>query len=290
MGKELKISRRDLLKWAGAAGAGALVASRIPWARPPAGPPRAEAHQEGPEHKRLRRWAMVFDLRKCDGCRGLNLPPQCTQSCIQGHYSPEPMEWIQVFEYKLEQGGSFFAPVPCQQCENAPCVNVCPVGATFTTPEGVVMIEQKKLCIGCRMCMAACPYQRRFFNWGDPIQPPEAVFAEYNMETQVPAIRGTVMKCAFCAHLAKNGSVPFCVAGCPRKVIWYGDLEEDLATNTQEVVKLSRFLAQNTAFRLKEELGTKPRVYYIRGHGQDVGRSPFQTGLLPVKWPWGGGK
>jgi len=279
----VKLTRREMLKWVGASGAAAVLASTPLLLGRAAGTQAAET----PKHStRLRRWVMVFDLKRCDGCTGLNLPPQCTQSCINGHYAPSGMQWIQVFEYKFEQGGSYYLPAPCMQCESAPCNNVCPVGATFTTPEGVVLIDQKR-CIGCRLCMAACPYDRRFFNWGEPKLPAEARFAEYSVETQVPAIKGTVMKCAFCAHLVKEGMVPFCVAGCPRKAIYYGDLEEDVATDSKQVVKLSKFLAENSAFRLKDDLGTQPRVYYLPGYGQDVGRNPRQTGLRPVTWPWG---
>ncbi|MBI2855003.1 MAG: 4Fe-4S dicluster domain-containing protein [Chloroflexi bacterium] len=232
---------------------------------------------------------MVIDLKRCDGCIGLKTSPQCTQACIMGHQAPVGMKWIEVFEFKRELGGSYFMPVPCQHCENAPCTNVCPVGATFSTPEGVVLVDQTR-CIGCRLCMAACPYQRRFFNWGDPQVPPETRSAKYDLHRQVPAIKGTVMKCSFCVDMARNGSVPFCVAGCPRSALWFGDLEEDIATNSRDIVKLSRFMAENEAFRFKEELGTHPRVYYLPGHGQNVGRNPYQTGLLPASWPWGGKK
>lgn len=227
---------------------------------------------------------MVIDLKKCDGCTGLGLSPQCTASCIRGHYVPVGMHWIQVLEYHFELGGSYFFPIPCMQCENAPCVNVCPVAATFTTPEGVVLIDQKR-CIGCRFCMAACPYSRRFFNWGAPQQPLEARTANYSVETQTPAIKGTVMKCNFCPHLAREGLLPYCGAGCPRKALYFGDLEEDIATNGTEMVKVSRFLAQNQAFRYKEELGTQPRVYYLPGYGQEAGRTPYQGELLKVTWP-----
>lgn len=227
---------------------------------------------------------MVINLRRCDGCIGLGLPPQCTQSCILGHHVPVGMEWIQVYEYEFERGGTYFLPAPCMMCENSPCVNVCPVGATFHTPEGLVLIDQQR-CIGCRLCMAACPYQRRFFNWGSPKIPSAATSYQYSVERQVPAIKGTVMKCDFCPDMAREGVVPFCISGCPRKAIWYGDLEEDIATNSEEVVKLSRYLAKNQAYRFKEELGTQPRVFYVPGHGQDVGRNPYQSGLRKVTWP-----
>jgi Fe-S-cluster-containing dehydrogenase component len=235
--------------------------------------------------KRLRRWAMVIDLRYCDGCQSVGKPPQCTEACIQGHYAPEPMEWMQVYENPLPGGGSQFIPTPCQQCQNAPCVNVCPVGATFATPEGVVLIDQER-CIGCRLCMAACPYDRRFFNWGVPALPPETQFMQYSPEHQSPAIAGTVMKCDFCPDMARAGRLPYCAQGCPNHAIYYGDLEEDVATNGEQVVTLSRFLAENSSYRLKENLGTEPRVHFIPGHGEAVGRDAYHTGRKPTTWPW----
>ncbi len=235
--------------------------------------------------QRLRRWAMVIDLRYCDGCQSVGKPPQCTEACIQGHFAPEPMEWIQVYEGPLQGGGTQFIPTPCQQCQNAPCVNVCPVGATFSTPEGVVLIDQQR-CIGCRLCMEACAYDRRFFNWGDAPTPPEAAFMEYDPMRQVPAQKGTVMKCDFCPDMARAGKLPYCAQGCPNHAIYYGDLEEDLATNGQDVVKLSRFLSEDSTYRLKENLGTEPRVYYIPGHGELVGRDAFDEGRKATTWPW----
>ncbi|MBI2861080.1 MAG: 4Fe-4S dicluster domain-containing protein [Chloroflexi bacterium] len=230
---------------------------------------------------------MVIDLKHCDGCVGLDTPPQCTQACIMGHYKPNGMKWIEVFKHPLPGGGSFFMPTPCFHCENAPCVNVCPVGATYHMEDGSVLIDQRR-CIGCRFCMAACPYQRRFFNWGTPVQPPEAAFAEYTPETQFPAIKGTVMKCNFCTHVMRAGKLPFCVAACPRKALYMGDLVEDVGSNGAEVVKLSRFLDENNAYRYKESLGTQPRVWFLPGHGELVGRRPDDPReLQPSFWPWG---
>jgi molybdopterin-containing oxidoreductase family iron-sulfur binding subunit len=234
---------------------------------------------------RVRRWSMVIDLRRCDGCQSAGKPPQCTEACIQGHFAPEPMEWIQVYEASLGTKGTQFIPTPCQQCQNPPCVNVCPVAATFSTPEGTVLIDQQR-CIGCRLCMEACPYDRRFFNWGNAPQPPEAMFMDYTPEHQTPAIRGTVMKCDFCPDMARAGRLPYCAQGCPNHAIYYGDLEEDVATNGFDVVKLSTFLAENTGYRLKEDLGTEPRVHYIPGHGEAVGRKASTAGREPTTWPW----
>ncbi|MGK0276380.1 MAG: molybdopterin-containing oxidoreductase family iron-sulfur binding subunit [Ilumatobacter sp.] len=234
---------------------------------------------------RTRQWGMLIDLRLCDGCQSQGTPPQCTTSCIEGHFAPEPMEWIELYEAELHGGGTQFIPTPCQQCQSPPCVNVCPVNATFSTPEGPVLIDQNR-CIGCRMCMAACPYDRRFFNWGNAPIPPEALLADYKAEHQVPAKKGTVMKCDFCPEMARAGSLPFCVQACPNDAIYYGDLEEDIATNGRDVVSFSTFAAENNSYRLKEDLGTEPRVHYIPGHGELVGRDRLTTGRLATKWPW----
>ncbi len=240
---------------------------------------------ELPPRARTRQWTMIIDLRRCDGCQSIELPPQCTTACIEGHFAPEPMQWIEVYEHELPGHGTRFVPTPCQQCQNPPCVNVCPVGATFSAPEGPVLIDQNR-CIGCRICMAACPYDRRFFNWGEPPIPADAGRAEYDLELQVPAYKGTVMKCDFCPDMVRSGTLPYCIQGCPHRAIYYGDLEEDLATNGRELVSVSRYLANNDAFLLKEELGTQPRVYYIPGHGEDIGRDPTHEGFLPIRWPW----
>ncbi|MBI2965741.1 MAG: 4Fe-4S dicluster domain-containing protein [Chloroflexi bacterium] len=285
--RKWQLSRRRLLKLMGAAGAAAVITPFVPslLGKVNAAPPDPKAKGAARPNPRVRKWAMVIDLRRCDGCQSIGLPPQCTAACIQGHYAPEPMEWVQVYEHELPDNGTQFVPTPCMQCQNAPCVNVCPVAATFTTPEGVVLIDQDR-CIGCRMCMAACPYDRRFFNWGDPPVPPESLLADYDPEHQVPARRGTVMKCDFCPDMARAGKLPYCAQGCPSNAIYYGDLEEDIATNGQELVKLSRFLKEAQAYELKAELGTKPRVHYIPGHGQALGRDPDLPGRKATRWPW----
>lgn len=234
---------------------------------------------------RIRQWMMVIDLRHCDGCQGVAKPPQCTEACIEGHFAPEPMEWIQVFEKELPGGGTQFIPTPCQHCQNAPCNNVCPVGATFAAPEGTILIDQDR-CIGCRICMAACPYDRRFFNWGTAPAPPESLLAHYDLEHQVPAKKGTVMKCDFCADMMRSGTLPYCVQACPNRALYYGDLEEDIATNGRDVVVVSRFLSENHAYRQREDLGTKPRVWYIPGSGESVGREVTTKGRLATRWPW----
>jgi len=284
-----KVSRRSVLRLFGMAAAGAAPLLLLPPVLQKASETGRVVESQGEPATgpggRIRQWTMIIDLRSCDGCQSQGTPPQCTTACIEGHFAPEPMEWIQIFEHELPGGGTQFIPTPCQQCQNPPCVNVCPVAATFSTPEGTVLIDQNR-CIGCRICMAACPYDRRFFNWGDPPIPPEALLADYSPEHQVPAKKGTVMKCDFCPDMVRAGTLPFCIQACPNDAIYYGDLEDDVATNGKEIVAASRFLSENQAYRLKEDKGTKPRVYYIPGHGEAVGRDTADEGRLPTEWPW----
>jgi len=244
---------------------------------------------DAPESTRVRRWAMVIDLRLCDGCVELGTPPQCTQFCNWGRYVPERQQWMEVVEQPhADPPGAFphTMPLPCFQCENAPCVNVCPVGATLHTPEGTVLIDQER-CIGCRLCIAACPYNRRFFNWSDPVQPDWVQGSPYDVRTQTPALRGTVMKCDFCTDRLEAGGLPFCAQGCPWGAMYFGDLEEDVATNGREIVKLSAFVHETGAFRYKEELGTEPRVWYVPGSGEAVPRSNHRDFMKDrLEWPW----
>lgn len=253
------------------------------------GAPQAHAEAET-SPPRLRRWAMVIDTRRCDGCTSLGVPPQCTQYCIWGRFVPEGQQWLEVFpaEEGFAEAGIRYLAAPCMQCQNAPCANVCPVGATFHTPEGVVLIDQER-CIGCRLCMAACPYDRRFFNWDEPVQPAAVKRRPYSVQTQAPAIKGTVMKCDFCTDRAEAGGQPYCIEGCPHGALYFGDLEEDIATNGQDIVQLSRFLQENQAVRYKEELGTEPRVYYIVGPLEPPAPKTYHERQFlkeRLEWPW----
>ena len=94
------------------------------------------------------------------------------------------------------------------------------------------------------------------------------------------------MKCDFCPDMVRDGTLPFCVQACPNDAIWYGDLEEDIATNGRSIVRASAFLSDHDGYRLKEHLGTEPRVFYVPGHGELVGRDPSTTGRMPTEWPW----
>lgn len=209
-----------------------------------------------------RRWAMVIDLRRCDGCK------KCTEACQAKHYLPPEQEWIKVYTVRDRTGVEVNIPRLCMHCEDAPCVRVCPVSATFVDRDGLVLVDQDK-CIGCRLCMAACPYEARYFNWTEPkIKPPLPTKA--TPEYPSPQQRGTVGKCVLCVHNIKYGQLPYCLEACTMDAIYIGDLDADVATNGTETVRLSTLLSENNAIRLKEELNTKPRVWYIPGHGEDL--------------------
>lgn len=207
-------------------------------------------------------WVFIIDLRRCDGCA------ECTTGCQDEHFLPVEQEWIRVYRLTDASGGEYFLPVLCQMCERPPCVQVCPVTATYRTPDGPIAIDQN-ICIGCRMCMAACPYGVRFFNWDEPVDVPEEARHD-GPDLQIPQVQGTVGKCDSCAHLAREGELPACVRSCGMDAVYIGDLVSDVATNGRETVGLSQYLRENDVFRLKEHLGTEPRVYYVAGHGQDM--------------------
>lgn len=257
------VNRRRFLKVIGVTGAGAgatmarsVLAENAPSAAGASPTPTADPE---PEHQ----WAFVVDMRRCDGCG------KCTKACQDTHHLNPDQTWIKVYTRTDTDGRTYYQPVLCQECDNAPCVRVCPVGATFKNPEGVVLVDQNA-CIGCRTCMAACPYGARYFNWTDP--PPVPNLREQPMpEFPVPQKKGTVGKCILCVHYTDVGRLPACVESCTMNALYIGDLKQDVAVNAAgETVKLSQFLRDNDAVRFREELGTQPRVWYIPGHAQDL--------------------
>jgi len=203
-----------------------------------------------------RKWVMVIDLARCAGLR------KCTASCNSMHFTDD--NWIQTFEIQdAEDTAPYFFPKPCFHCDNPPCTKVCPVGATFKRQDGVVLIDNTR-CIGCRFCMAACPYSTRHFNWGAPAQPAEVGTMAYSPERGFGARKGTVEKCDFCPDMAAQGKLPHCVQACPNGTIFYGDENEDAVTNgLGETFQLTALLRDRAGYRFMEELGTKPRVYYL---------------------------
>ncbi len=215
-----------------------------------------------PEKVRLgdprRKWVMVIDLAKCDGCKS------CTAACGKMHHVPKPREWIPVFVMReAPEEAPYFFPKPCFHCDKPPCTKVCPVNATFKRLDGLVLIDNTR-CIGCRFCMAACPYSTRVFNWGDPPAEELKEGRPYSPEWGYPRRRGTVEKCDFCPDMAAQGRLPACADGCPMGAIYYGDENEDAVTNgVGQTVSLSKLLRDRAGYRYLEELGTEPRVFYL---------------------------
>jgi len=213
-----------------------------------------------------------LDLSRCIGCR------RCVYACVdENNQSREPqIHWISVLSFrkgekwmdlensdkyyspeKVPEPGHFYMPVQCQQCENPPCVRACPTKATWKDDAGVVVIDYN-WCIGCRYCMAACPYGARRFNWAEPGIPAE----ELNLNTHYlgnrPRYKGVVEKCTFCVQRTRKnpGRYPACVEICPVGARKFGNL---LDPNSE-----IRYCIDNKrVFRLKEDLNTNPKFFYF---------------------------
>ncbi len=255
-------SRRRVLGGFGAAASMAAAVTVIPLSQIPVAS-RPESIKAASATTTNRQWGMVIDMRLCDGCN------QCQVDCQKTHYLAKDQEWIKVFTLVDDQGNKSFMPRLCMMCENAPCLKVCPTGATFKNPEGVILVDQSK-CIGCRMCMVACPYEARYFNYKKPITPP-APYANPMPEFPVPQQQGTVGKCILCAHYTEKGQLPACVTGCSMDALFIADLNADVMSNgSGAIFQVSKYLHDNDAYRYKEELNTSPRVWYVAGHAQNL--------------------
>ncbi len=220
-----------------------------------------------------RRWVMVIDLRACIGCHG------CTIACVAENKLPPGVVYRPVLE---EETGRYphvsrrFVPRPCMQCDNPPCTSVCPVSATYTNEHGVVAVDYEQ-CIGCRACITACPYGARTFDFGYTytanttssgamLGADQAASYEQvsTFEYGKPHARrdphdspvGNVRKCNFCMHRVLNGELPACVTTCIGRATFFGD-----ANDPESLV--SELIVKPNVIRLKEELGTEPRVYYL---------------------------
>jgi len=213
-----------------------------------------------------------LDLSRCIGCR------KCVYACVkennQSRHDPQ-IHWISVLRFKkgekwvndLEQSdmyynpektpeeGYFYMPVQCQQCEKPACVKVCPTKATWKEPDGIVVVDYN-WCIGCRYCMAACPYGARHFNWASPNIPKEEINPTTHYLGNRPRMKGCVEKCTFCIQRTRNGKYPACVEICPVGARKFGNLLD----KDSEI----RYCIDNKrVFRLKEDLNTSPKFYYF---------------------------
>jgi molybdopterin-containing oxidoreductase family iron-sulfur binding subunit len=211
-----------------------------------------------------------LDLSRCVGCR------RCVYACVrennQSRRNPQ-IHWIRVLEMEKEHGvdlahadpyydpelvprpGHFYMPVQCQQCRNPPCVKACPVGATWKEPDGIVVIDYD-WCVGCRCCMAACPYGARHFNWAEPELPGSEMNPETHLLGNRPRSKGVVEKCTFCIQRVRNGRYPACVEVCPVGARKFGNLLDPES-------EIRRVMETKRVFVFKEELSTAPQFYYF---------------------------
>ncbi|HDL19557.1 MAG TPA: 4Fe-4S dicluster domain-containing protein [Bacteroidetes bacterium] len=256
----MSVDRRKFLKLSGLS-ALALTGGKPAGLFAPA--ERRQNHSSG-ETQNGKRWAMVVDLRKCVREKGCT---KCIDACHDVHNVPkfdntkDEIKWIwkENYENAFEAEGDEFVkeglremPVPllCNHCDNPPCVRVCPTKATWKREDGIVMMDWHR-CIGCRYCMAACPYGSRSFNWRDP-----RPFIK-NIHEEFPTrMRGVVEKCTFCDERLARGQLPACVEACNAKALVFGDLEDPES-------EVRRLLHDNFSIRRKPALGTNPEVYYI---------------------------
>jgi Fe-S-cluster-containing dehydrogenase component len=210
------------------------------------------------------RWAMVIDPRKCVKEQGCT---DCIAACDNAHNVPHLQEpahqvkwiWREPFDKVFPDQSSRYTEdalkktpvlIFCNHCDNPPCVRVCPTKATWKRTDGIVMMDWHR-CIGCRYCVAACPYGSRSFNWLDPrpyIKPLNPVFPTRT--------KGVVEKCTFCEERLARGQQPACVEACKEKALVFGNLNDP----TSEVRELLRV---RYSIRRRPELGTEPEIYYL---------------------------
>jgi Fe-S-cluster-containing dehydrogenase component len=217
-----------------------------------------------------KKFVMVIDLSRCKNVGA------CKVACNHAHHLNPGQNWIKLHAMQdAENTAHYWQPTTCMHCDEPPCVKVCPVDATFKRKDGIVLIDNER-CIGCRFCMAACPYSTRVFNWQEPILEKEVAAQHYSCETSVPQKIGTVSKCDFCPDMARKGELPHCVSACPNGVYFFGDMNEDSVTNGAETFRFSELIKDKAGYRLMEDLGTKPRVYYLPPVNRNF---PFESGL-----------
>jgi len=204
-----------------------------------------------------KKFVMVIDLSRCKNLK------KCQSACNHMHHVHDAQNWIKIYPMQdAEASAPYWQPTTCMHCDVPPCVKVCPVDATFKRQDGIVLIDSDR-CVGCRFCMAACPYSTRVFNWEDPHLPEEISHQHYSPETSVPQKKGTVGKCDFCPDMVRAGELPHCVSACPNGVFFFGDMHEDSVTNGAETFRFSYLIRDKAGYRLMEDLGTKPSVYYL---------------------------
>ena len=203
----------------------------------------------------MARLGMVIDLKTCVGCHS------CTAACKSTNGTPPDIFFARVHEREVGEYPNArreFLPVLCNHCDEPPCVDVCPTGASYKRPDGIVAVNGD-VCIGCRSCATACPYEHRHY------VPPGLLASGYfngdlTLYEKVKYRRwteGTVIKCDFCMDRVDQGLKPACVDTCPAEARIFGDLSDPQS-------EPSRLLREREHFTLLPDAGTKPSVYYLK--------------------------
>jgi molybdopterin-containing oxidoreductase family iron-sulfur binding subunit len=217
-------------------------------------------------------FAYALNLTRCIGCR------KCAHACLAENNQSRAddhdisMSYIRVLEMNkgainletsnvyydpdtVPQKDKYYMPVQCQQCVESPCTKVCPVQATWPEKDGVVVVDYN-WCIGCRYCMAACPYDARRFNYQKPTLKPEQINPNQNYLSNRIRPKGVVEKCTFCLQRTRAGKYPACLEVCPTGARVFGNV---LDPNSE----INYVLNNKRVYILKEEVGTVPRFYYF---------------------------
>jgi len=238
----MSISRREFVGMSGVALAGAALAPGFRLLE------LAEARSPEEAATQLQRWGLLVDVGKCQDCDA------CVTACheengVVGHARPATdAQWIRKVTLKDKQTGYVQTlPVMCQHCEEPPCVDVCPTGASFKRADGIVLVD-KHICIGCRYCMMACPYKARSFVHEDTT----------NQKPHAPRGKGTVESCTLCVHRVDAGNDPACVEACQKdghKAMIFGDLKNPASA-------ISKQLASGPSTQLRQNLNLNTGVRY----------------------------
>ena len=271
----MSMDRRQFLKVAGISsilGFGASVASATHtiWEKG-LEPPQVEPNKD---NLLAKRWAMVVDMKKFKSEEDIR---KVVDACHHTHNVPDfrnpdgsvdkkfEIKWIwqtsyehafpgQENQYMNEHLKDMPFLVLCNHCSNPPCVRVCPTKATFKLPNGITMQDMHR-CIGCRFCMAACPYGARSFNWVDPRK---AIKPEFENKAYPTRTKGVVEKCTFCTERLQAGKIPACVEAAPKGALYFGDVDDPNS-------EVRNIVMNQLTIRRKPELGTGPAIYYLIG-------------------------